>query len=259
MSTSSSTQSRDGTIISFSRAGSGPALVLVEPAGHFRELSAFGALVPLLTSAFTVYTYDRRGRGQSSDTLPYAPEREVEDLEALIEEAGGHAFLYGYSSGALLALHAAAKGASIDRLALLEPPLQEDSATRPDPLTGQLADLIAAGRSGDAVEHFHSAIGVPPEIIEGMRGTDRWSRMTGIAHTLVYDCQLSDATTTGTCQAVGISTLVLDSEGSSDDLSGWAARVASLIPLARYKSLPGEWHGVAPELIAAELREFFGA
>jgi pimeloyl-ACP methyl ester carboxylesterase len=246
-------------MISFSRTGIGPALVLVEPAGHFRELSAFSALVPLLTSSFTVYTYDRRGRGQSGDTLPYAPEREVEDLEALIAKAGGHAFLYGYSSGALLALHAAAKGASIDSLVLLEPPLQDEGATRPDPLTGQLAELVAAGRNGDAVEHFHSAIGVPQEMIEEMRGTDRWSRMTRIAHTLIYDCRFSDATTTATCQAVRIPTLVLDSEGSSDDLTGWAARAASLIPMARHKSLPGEWHGVAQNLVAAELRGFFGA
>jgi pimeloyl-ACP methyl ester carboxylesterase len=244
-------------MISFSRAGSGAALILVEPAGHFRELSAFSDLVPLLTSSFTVYTYDRRGRGLSGDTTPYAPEREVEDLEALIEVAGGHAFLYGYSSGALLALHAAAKGAAVDRLVLLEPPLQEEGQTRPDPLTGQLAELIAAGRNGDAVEHFHSAIGVPQEMIEGMRDTDTWSKMTRIAHTLVYDCMLSDATTTATCRAVPVPTLVLDSEGSTDDLAGWAARAASLIPMARHKSLPGEWHGVAPELIAAELKGFF--
>jgi pimeloyl-ACP methyl ester carboxylesterase len=246
-------------MIAFSRVGSGAALILVEPAGHFRELSAFSDLIPLLTSSFTIYTYDRRGRGLSGDTTPYAPEREVEDLESVIQEAGGRVFLYGYSSGALLALHAAAKGASVDRLVLLEPPLQEEGQTRPDPLTRQLAERIAAGRNGDAVEHFHSAIGVPQEMIEGMRGTDTWSKMTGIAHTLVYDCMLSDATTTATCRAVAVPTLVLDSEGSTDDLTGWAARVVSLIPMARHKSLPGEWHGVAPELIAAELRGFFGA
>jgi pimeloyl-ACP methyl ester carboxylesterase len=246
-------------MISFSSVGSGAALILVEPAGHFRELSAFSDLVPLLAPAFSVYTYDRRGRGLSGDTLPYAPEREVEDLEALIGEAGGRAFLYGYSSGALLALHAAAKGAPVDRLVMLEPPLQEEGKTRPDPLTGQIAELIAAGRNSDAVELFHSAIGVPQEMIETMRGTDIWSKMTGIAHTLVYDCVLSDATITATCRAVAVPTLVLDSEGSTDDLTGRAARAASLIPMARNKSLPGEWHGVAPELIAAELRGFFSA
>ena len=257
MSSSNSTQSRDGTVISFSCAGSGAALILVEPAGHYRELSAFNELVPLLTPSFTVYTYDRRGRGQSGDTLPYAPEREVEDLVALIRAAAGHAFVYGYSSGALLALHAAAMGAPIDRLVLLEPPLHEEGQLRPDPLTVKLAELIATGRNEYAVAQFQSAVGVPEEMIAEMHGTDMWSKMTRIAHTLVYDCMLSDATTTATCKAVAVPALVLDSQNSTDDLTGWAAKAARLIPMARHKSLPGEWHTVAPELVAKELRAFF--
>ncbi len=122
--------SADGTRIAFERAGDGPALILVEPAGHYRALSAVAGLVPLLAGRFTVYTYDRRGRGDSTDTLPYAPAREVEDLAALIDHAGGSAHLYGFSSGALLAMHAAAAGLPVGRLALLEPPLQDGSALR---------------------------------------------------------------------------------------------------------------------------------
>ena len=136
MSTASTVVSADGTQIGFDRSGSGPPLLLVEPAGHFRGFSSFDGLAPLLAEEFTVYRYDRRGRGESGDTPPYAPEREVEDLTALITEAGGRASLYGYSSGALLALHAAAREVAIDRMVLLEPPLQEDDAVRPDPLTG---------------------------------------------------------------------------------------------------------------------------
>ena len=122
--------SADGTRIAFERAGDGPALILVEPAGHYRGLSALAGLVPLLSDRYTVYTYDRRGRGESTDTLPYAPAREVEDLGALLDHTGGSAHLYGFSSGALLAMHAAAAGLPVGRLALLEPPLPDEGLGR---------------------------------------------------------------------------------------------------------------------------------
>jgi pimeloyl-ACP methyl ester carboxylesterase len=163
--------SRDGTPIAFERTGSGPPLILIEPAGHYRALSAFDDLLPLLASDFSVCRYDRRGRGESGDTPPYLPEREVEDLAALVEAHGGQAFLYGYSSGALLGLHAAARGVSFGGMVLLEPPLQDGAQDGPDPLTGELDALIRAGRGEDAVAHFHAAIGVPGEIVDGMRGT----------------------------------------------------------------------------------------
>ena len=258
MPTDSSVTSADGTRIAFDRAGSGSSLILVEPAGHFRGFSAFDGLTPLIAETFTVYRYDRRGRGQSTDTSPYAPGREVEDLAALIDAAGGRVAVYGYSSGALLALHAAAAGLSIRRMALLEPPLQEDDAARPDPLTVELADLVAAGRNDDAVERFHRAIGVPDEIVDGMRGTAAFEAMSSIAPTLVYDCRLSDATTRDLLRAVAVPTLVLDSEGSDDNLTGWAASVAALLPNGTHRSLPGEWHGVPDETLAPVLIEYLG-
>ncbi|MFN4202666.1 MAG: alpha/beta fold hydrolase [Tabrizicola sp.] len=258
MSRASFAVSRDGTHIAFERSGSGPALVLVEPAGHYRGLSAFDDLVPLLVPHFAVCRYDRRGRGESGDTPPYAPEREVEDIAALVDAIGGQAFAYGYSSGALLALHAAARAVPLAGLVLMEPPLQDASATEPDPLTGELADLVRAGRNEDAVAHFHAAIGVPDEMIDSIRGTDRWTLMVGIAPTLVYDCRLSDAMSPGVLAAVRVPTLVLDSAGSSDDLSGSAATAARLIPGARHRSLPGEWHVVAPDLIAREIGAHLG-
>ncbi len=258
MSSPSFALSEDGTRIAFSRTGDGPALILVEPAGHYRDLTAFEGLVPLLVASFTVYTYDRRGRGQSEDTLPFEPGREVDDLDALVREAGGSAFAYGHSSGALLALYAATRQVPFVGLVLLEPPLNTENHGQPDPLTSQLATLIEAGKKAEAVEHFHAAIGVPEEMIGGMRGTQRWDRMVGIAHTLVYDCLLSEAITPVICGQVKVPTLVLDSEGSTDDLTGWAATAARLIPDARHKSLPGEWHTVAPELIATEIKEFVG-
>jgi len=162
---SHSVRSADGTLIAYDRSGDRPALILVRRRGTIADSAPFGGLARLLSREFSVYTYDRRGRGQSTDTKPYAPDREVEDLAALIAEAGGSANLYGYSSGALLALRAAAHGLAINRMAVLEPPLQVDEAERPDPLTNELATLVSERRNGDAVEHFHRSIGVPAEFV----------------------------------------------------------------------------------------------
>ena len=249
-------RSADGSRIAFERAGDGPALILVEPAGHYRGLSALAGLVPLLAGRFTVYTYDRRGRGDSADTAPYAPAREVEDLAALIDHAGGSAHLYGYSSGALLVLHAAASDPRVGRLALLEPPLQDDDAVTPDPLTGELASLVASGRRDDAVELFMRSCGVPDAAIAGMKAGESWTAMAGIAPTLVYDCMISDATTPPLLRGVHNETLVLDSAGSTDDLTGWARAVAARLPNAVHRSLPGEWHGVSDAVLAPVVRDF---
>jgi pimeloyl-ACP methyl ester carboxylesterase len=200
--------------------------------------------------------YPLRGRGDSTDTAPYSPDREVEDLQALIAATGGSARLYGYSAGALLVLHAAAKGLPVERIAVFEPPLHDDHAERPDPLTRELTELIETGRRGDALEHFHRSIGVPTEYIAEMRTRPDWPRMVEAAHTLVYDCSLSDATTSSLVRAVEVPTLVLDSADSSDDLTGWAADVAKLLPQGSHRSLPGEWHAVPDEVLAPVLVEF---
>jgi pimeloyl-ACP methyl ester carboxylesterase len=250
--------SADGTRIAFERTGRGPAVILVEPAGHYRQLSSVAGLVPHLAETFTVYTYDRRGRGESGDTAPYAPAREVEDLAALIAHAGGRAHVYGYSSGALLALHATAAGLPVERLALLEPPLQDDDAVGPDRLTGELDAVVAAGRREQAVEHFMRSCEVPEEVIAGTRASDSWPKMVSIAHTLVYDCMVSDAMTPEVVRGADAETLVLDSASSTDDLTGWAATVASRLPNATHRSLPGQWHGVDDDVLAPVLIDFFG-
>jgi pimeloyl-ACP methyl ester carboxylesterase len=255
--TTKTVRSADGTRIAFDRTGSGRPLILIEAAAHYRDFSSFGGLVPLLAEDFTVFTYDRRGRGESTDTPPYAPDREVEDIGALIGEAGGSAVLYGYSSGALLGLWAAAGGLSVTRMALLEPPLQDDNPDGAETaFTGDLAALVEAGRPADAVKAFHEGTGVPPEFIGQMEADPSWAKMVSVAHTLVYDCRISDATTPALLASVTVPTLVLDSAGSSDDLTGWAAGVASQLPNGSHRSLPGEWHGVTDEVLAPVLIEF---
>jgi pimeloyl-ACP methyl ester carboxylesterase len=256
MSVESRVTSRDGTSIAFERVGAGPALVLVDAAGNYRDFRPLRAPVERLAADFTVYVYDRRGRGASTDTPPYAVEREVEDLAALIGVAGGSACVYAMSSGCLLALHAAAGGLAIPKLALFEPPIEpREAASGESAFTSELAELVAAGRRRDAVAFFHRGIGVPDEIIAQMT-PPVWAALEAIAPTLVYDSVVSDATSLALVRSVRAPTLVVDSQGSSGDLTGMAATVAEALPNSTYRSLPGEWHGVPDEILAPVLTEF---
>jgi pimeloyl-ACP methyl ester carboxylesterase len=249
--------SSDGTSIAFERSGAGPALILVDAAGSYRDFRPLRAPVERLAEHFTVYLYDRRGRGGSGDTPPYAVEREVDDLAALVAEAGGSAFVYAFSSGGLLALHAAAQGLAIPRLALFEPPIEPtETPAGETPFTAELADLVAAGRRHDAVEHFHRGIGVPDEVMAQMTPAT-WAALEAVAPTLVYDCRLSDATSLPLLRSVTTPTLVLASQGSSDDITASASAVAAALPNASHRRLPGDWHGVPHEVLAPALLEWF--
>src|SRR5712691_7270416 len=182
------TTSRDGTIIAFDRSGEGPPVILV--GGALSDRGAAAQLAVLLAPHFTVVAYDRRGRGDSGDTPPYAVDREIDDLETLIGEAGGSAFVFGHSSGAALALEAAARGLAITKLALYEPPyiVDDTRAPLPEDYVAHMAELVSAGRRGDAVEYFMTtAVGVPPDMVAQMRSSPMWEGMEGLAHTLAYD------------------------------------------------------------------------
>jgi pimeloyl-ACP methyl ester carboxylesterase len=158
--------------------------------------------------------------------------------------------VYGYSAGALLALRTASRSSRITGLVVLEPPLHDDNDPRPDPLTVELTELIAHDDRAGAVRRFHEAIGVPDEFVAEMSASPSWPAMIAAAHTVVYDCMISDAVDRELLAGVAPPTLVLDSAGSSDDLTGWAADVAVLLPNASHRSLPGEWHAVADDVLA---------
>lgn len=248
--------SDDGTSIAFERHGSGDlTVVLVEPPLRHRAFSAFQGLVPLLAQHATVVAYDRRGRGESGDGASYHPDREVEDLHAVIRAVDGPVGAYGYSAGALLALRAASRSTSVSRLVVLEPPVHDDDHPRPDPLTIELAQLLDRGDRAAAVRRFHESIGVPEPFMVEMMASDAWPAMLETAHTLVHDCQVADSVDDRVLTDVTVPTLVLDSEGSTDDLSGWAATVAERLPEGSHRSLDGAWHMVADADLAPVILE----
>jgi pimeloyl-ACP methyl ester carboxylesterase len=184
--------SSDGTAIAFDRKGEGPPIVLVDGAFAHRAINPNSAeLASLLASRFSVVTYDRRGRGESGDTKPYAVGREIEDLDAIIAEAGGGPdFVLGGSSGAMLVLDAAAQGLPIARLAVYEAPIIVDDSRPPlpDDYVQRLQECVAADRPGDAVEiFFTAAMRFPPEAVAGMRGGPFWAELEKVAPTLSYD------------------------------------------------------------------------
>lgn len=250
--------STDGTSIAFEREGTGPPVILVDAAGNFRGFSPMPQLAQALAADFTVVTYDRRGKGASTDTLPYAVDREIEDLRALIHLAGGSAFVHGFSSGAILALLAAERGIGIDKLSLLEPPLRVgQTPPAASGISGEVARLIVTGRRGAAYEHWLRGIGVPGEMITEMRQGPLWPALEATAHTLIYDSLIPGSLPPDRLAAITTPTLAVASEGSDERLRTWTQAIAGALPNASPLLLPGGWHGVAAEHLAPALAQFF--
>lgn len=253
--------SKDGTAIAFERTGKGPAVVLV--GGILGDRSQQAPLATLLAEDFTVFNYDRRGHGASGDTTPYAVEREIEDLEAIINESGGSAFVYGTSGCAVLALEAAAHGLAprMKKLAIWEPPyIVDDSRPRaPRDYQEQLTELLSAGRRGDMVELFFTkAVGLPVEFVAQMRQAPFWAAQESLAHTLIYNAMIMGdfSLPTERIATVNIPILVIDG-GEAPWLSHAAQAVADVLPNAQRRTLKGQPHNVSPEAIAPVLIEFF--
>jgi pimeloyl-ACP methyl ester carboxylesterase len=252
-------RSADGTVIAFDRAGAGSPVIFV--VGAFNERPTAAPVAKLLEPHFTTYTYDRRGRGDSGDTLPYSIDREVDDLAALIEVAGGSAALFGYSSGAVLALKAAARGLAVTKLALYEPPYQVDQVASqpPSDMAARLDALVSAGRRADAVELFQrEVVGIPPQVIAQIRQAPFWPALERIAHTLVYEVTITgDATLVPELASITVPTLVLSGAESGPFLDGAARSVADAVAAGEHRTLAGQTHDLVPEVLAPILREFY--
>ena len=260
-------RSRDGTAIAFDRTGGGPALIMVDGALCSRAIGPGKTLAAPLSESFTVFTYDRRGRGDSSDSVPYTVEREIEDLEALIREAGGSAYVFGHSSGAALALEAAARGSSITKLALYEAPFIVDNsrAPIPDDIVERFNKLLAADRRGDAVRLFMRQVGVPRIATAVMRFLPIWSKLEAVAHTLPYDQAIVAGRQTGKplpaerWTAVTMPSLVLVGEKSPAWFQNGTRALARALPNARLGVADRQTHGIKAKLVAPQLADFFAA
>lgn len=250
--------SADGTPIAYDRAGDGPAIVVTT--GAFNDHTTCAHLAARLTGDHTVVTYDRRARGLSGDTAPYAIERELEDLAAIIRVAGGSAAVFGYSSGGILALAAAAAGLPITHLALYEAPFALGTLTaRAADLPARIEALVADGRPGDAVALFQTeGIGLPATLVEQIRSSPAWQSLVAIAQSTVYDATITATlgVPTPAMRAIDVPTWVITGAETWPGLPESAAALAGLLPHARHVVVPGGAdHGIPPEATAAAVRE----
>lgn len=253
--------SKDGTRIAYEKLGQGPALIIV--CGVLGDHHQHAGLARLLASHFTVYNIDRRGHGESGFTEPYAVEREIEDIDALITEAGGSAFVYGSSGPGVLCMYAAATGLSpkMKKLAVWEPPYILEGTRPPVPqdYQEQLSKLLHEGRKGDMIELFLTkAVGMPAQFVAPMRQAPFWADQEALAPTLVYDATLMGdfSFPKERIARVTVETLVMDG-GTIPWLSQGAQAVADALPHAQRRTLAGQPHNVADEVMAPVLIEYF--
>jgi pimeloyl-ACP methyl ester carboxylesterase len=258
--------SKDGATIAYTVLGQGTALILVDGATGFRWYGEPSELAQLLAANFTVYCYDRRGRGESSDTQPFALEREIEDIEALIDAAGGAAALYGISSGGALAFEATlGLSSKVKKLAIYEAPY-DDTAAGVQAWHGyrtQLAEFLATDQRGEAATLFMRFVGAPEEMVAGARQSPMWQIMEAVAPTLAYDAAAlgpDRRVPTGRAAAITVPTLIMDG-GASEQMMPFmrasAETLAAAIPHAQRGTLAGQTHNVDSKALAPVLTAFF--
>ena len=253
--------SKDGTRIAYDKVGHGPAVILVLGALNSRKSGA--KLAKLLASRFTVISYDRRGRGGSTDTAPYAPQREVEDIAALINELGEHVYIYGHSSGAALVLLAATKLRNkVKKLAIYEAPYSMDAAARKaaKEYDSQLRKLLASGRKGNAVALFIRNVGVSAKQIQAMKRLPMWPGLEALAPTLAYESAVlgeGHSLPTALLRRITTPTLVMHGGAGAPSMRDAAEAISKAVPKAKLRTLAGQTHGVSPKVLAPVLVEFF--
>jgi pimeloyl-ACP methyl ester carboxylesterase len=260
------TSKKDGTTIAFDAWGQGQPLIMIDGATAYRATNPINAEVgKLLREEFRVYAYDRRGRGESTDTAPYAVQREIEDLAALIDHAGAPALVFGWSSGGVLALDAVAAGLPISRLVVFEPPFVVDDGRPPLPsdYVQRLDDFIADGRPGDAAELFMTAAaGGSAEDVAGMRQSSFWPALEAVAHTIAYDGRIMGSTMSGAplpsdrWAAITVPVLVMHSNATAPWLIAAAHALAELLPTASLQAVEGQFHSAEADVLAPALRRF---
>lgn len=254
--------SADGTRIAFDLLGQGPPIVVVS--GMFCDRQTTQDLAEHLAAQFTVMNYDRRGRGESGDTAPYAAEREVEDIAALITEAGGTASVYGHSSGAGLALNAAAGELAITRLILHEPPYgpdDEESKRGARDLAEGVLTALSEDRRADAIKLFFADYGMPPEMVDELSNDPK---MLAVAPTMAYDFEVMGDVAGGTIPedlvgAIGVPTLVIAGGASPEFFQDTAVRITELLPNGKHVVLEGQDHGAPASVVAPVVAEFLNA
>ena len=258
--------SKDGTTIAFDKEGDGPALILVDGAMGTRASGSKPELATLLARHFAVYSYDRRGRGDSGDTKPYTVDREIEDIAAVIDEAGGSAFLFGHSSGGCLALDATVKlDGKVGKLAIYEAPYNDDPDAQKvwREYIKNLTEALAADRRGDAVALFMALVGLPAARIEEVRHLPFFSGMEAVAPTLAYDHTAimgKDGTIPRERAArVHVPTLVMAGGNGLPFMLETARTLSQIIAGAELRVLDGQTHEVDPKVLAPVLAEFLGS
>lgn len=252
--------SADGTRIAYERLGNGPPLVVV--GGLLNDRQSARNLAEALAPRLSVIIFDRRGRGESGDTPPYAVAREVEDLAALVDEAGGSASVYGHSSGAGLALIAVAAGVRVSGLVLHEPPYgPDDEQSKQDArdLDERIRVAVAENRRADAIGLFCTEAGMPPDMVEE---TSKDPALQALASTMPYDFDVMGHADQGGAipedlvRTVEVRTLVIAGDASPDFFRDAAARIVDLMPDATYAVLPGQDHGAPAEVVAPVVTDF---
>ncbi|GAA3210136.1 alpha/beta hydrolase [Actinocorallia longicatena] len=258
--------SADGTTIGYTRTGSGPSLVLVDGAFCYREFGPSKELAGILSKDFTVYAYDRRGRGESDGTRPSTPQREIEDLAAVVKEAGGEAFVLGLSSGAVLGLEAAANGVPITRLAMYEAPMIVDDTRDPAPadFEQRMRGLVEKGNHGAAVKAFMRFVEMPAFMVAIFPLMPPWKKLKAVAPTLPNDLALFSAglqsgnpLPAGRWDAVTAPTLVMGGGKSPTWMKNGVHATALAIPGAVEEELPGQTHMVKAAVLAPAVTAFF--
>lgn len=262
-----SVTSADGTRIAYDQVGAGRPVILVDGALCHRNFGPLGKVAAELAQDFTVFTYDRRGRGESSDTAPYSVEREVEDLQALINAAGGSAYVCGVSSGAVLALDAANRLSGITKVAAYEAPFIVDDTHSPRPadLNDRMDALVAQNKRGAAVKLFMKTVGAPAFMVTAMSLTPVWGKLKKVAHTIPYDFRILGDTGAGKplpasrWANVRIPALVMDGGKSPEYMRNSQRALAGVLPSASHRTLEGQTHMVKEKVLAPVLIEFFNS